>query len=108
MQEKLTEHEQRGRWVMEARHYNPTATLECVAQNYPRSITILQSPATRETAFDVLINPCVRSVCSRSVAVGLIGIETLETVYSTMSSTFFCNPRMDLPVEPLASCARCQ
>ena len=29
----------------------------------------------RETAFDVLINPCVRSVCSRSVAVGLITAE---------------------------------
>src|SRR5262249_11841336 len=50
---------------------NPTATLECVAQNCPRRITILRSPAMRETAFDVLINPCVRSVCSRSVAVGL-------------------------------------
>src|SRR5213593_3486330 len=37
--------------------FNPTATLECVAQNCPRRITILQSPATRETAFDVLINP---------------------------------------------------
>src|SRR5215470_505734 len=49
----------------------PTATLECVAQNCPCRITILQSPATRETAFDVLINPCVRSICSRSVAVGL-------------------------------------
>src|SRR6266849_1434645 len=47
----------------------PTATLECVAQNFPRRITILQSPATRETAFEVLLNPCVRSVCSRSVAV---------------------------------------
>src|SRR5262249_3141877 len=50
---------------------NPTATLECVAQNCPRRITILRSPAMRETAFDVLINPCVRSVCSRSVAVGV-------------------------------------
>src|SRR5215831_17843290 len=51
--------------------YNPTATLECVAQNCPRRITILRSPATRGTAFDVLINLCVRSVCFRSVAVGL-------------------------------------
>ena len=49
----------------------PTATLECVAQNCPRRITILRSPAMRETAFDGLINPCVRSRCSRSVAVGL-------------------------------------
>src|SRR5207248_493337 len=49
----------------------PTATLESDAQNYSRRITILWSPATRETAFDVLINPCVWSVCFGSVAVGL-------------------------------------
>src|SRR5262249_19399604 len=36
----------------------PTATLECIAQNCPRRITILRSPAMRETTFDVLINPC--------------------------------------------------
>ena len=54
---------------------SPTATLECVAQNCPRRITILQLPATRETACDGLISPCVRSVCSRSVAVGLIGLD---------------------------------
>ena len=49
----------------------PTATLECVAQNCPRRITILRSPAMRETAFDGLINPCVRSRGSGSVAVGI-------------------------------------
>jgi len=49
----------------------PTATLGYVAQNCPRRITMLRSPATRETAFEVLINPCDRDVCSRSVAVGL-------------------------------------
>ena len=50
---------------------NPTATLGCVAQNCPHRITILPSPATRETAFDVLINPCDRGIGSRSVAVGI-------------------------------------
>ena len=39
---------------------NPTATLERVAQNCPRRITILRSPAMKEATFDVLINLCVK------------------------------------------------
>ena len=52
--------------------YNPTATLDGITQNCPRRITILRSPATRETTFDVPINPWDRDVCSRIVAVGII------------------------------------
>src|SRR5215470_20084568 len=53
--------------------FTPTATLDGITQNCPRRITILRSPATRETTFDVPINPWHRDVCSRSVAVGLEG-----------------------------------
>src|SRR5262249_17226321 len=56
----------------ELRTLNPTATLEGIAQNCPRRITILRSPATRDTTFDVPINPWLRDVCSRSVAVGVV------------------------------------
>src|SRR5215468_6288467 len=52
---------------------SPTATLDGITKNCPRRITILRSPATRETTFDVPINPWHRDVCSRSVAVGLEG-----------------------------------
>src|SRR5262245_16305386 len=66
--------------------FNPTATLGCVAQNCPHRITILLSPATRETAFDGLIKPCDRGVCSRSVAVGLNRSTQLKTRWSESNS----------------------
>ena len=61
-------------WRSTSINNNPTATLDGITQNCPRRITILRSPATRETTFDVPINPWHRDVCSRSVAVGLTGL----------------------------------
>jgi hypothetical protein len=77
--------------------HNPTATLERVAQNCPRRITILRSPAMKESTFDVLINLCVRSAWSRSVAVGSSAAHCSELRKWTSSDRLFGDQSALLP-----------
>ena len=51
---------------------NPTTSLECVDQICPRRIAVLRRSRQGKAALATPVNPRVRSVCSRSVVVGLL------------------------------------